>query len=67
MTSRPSPEAMRLAAEWLDHYEADDRADAIAVAGWLREQADAAELRAECRLAGVPVGAARRALRKAEQ
>ena len=60
----PTIEAMYLAAEWLDCNEGGDgEAEAChAVAEWLRAQASAKTFRACCRLAGLPVGKARKAL-----
>ena len=48
MTRRPNADALRLAADWVANYEAqDDPSDAEAalpkVAAWLREEADRAE------------------------
>lgn len=58
----PSASDMRLAAEWLDVYEDGDRDACERVRDWLRQQADAAEFRAACRDAGVPVTIARKAI-----
>jgi hypothetical protein len=48
MPKSPTPEQMRLAAEWLDCNEAHDgteQADCLAVRDWLRAKADQAEAR----------------------
>lgn len=63
----PRPDALRLAADWLASYEGVEPggADAVTmaeVAAWLLAQADAAELRAACKDAGVPVAQARKAI-----
>lgn len=62
---RPSADDLWLAAQWLEVYEGAEDADAcLRVSKWLRAQSDAAELRAECRKAGVPVAKARAVLAK---
>lgn len=62
----PTPDEMRLAADWL---EANDGLEGEAercktVAAWLNAQADAQEMRAQCRAAGVPVAKLRAKLRQ---
>lgn len=59
----PSPESMRLAADWLRCYddEADEAVGMSLVADWLDQQADSAEFRSACKIAGVSVGIARAA------
>lgn len=64
---RPTPDALRRAAVWLDAAigtdgSAADVADLAAVVAWLHDQADASELRAASREAGIPVGLVRRRL-----
>lgn len=61
---RPSSDALRQAAMWLDLNEGDGtEVDSCSlVAAWLRDQADSADLRDECRAFGVPVAAARKAM-----
>lgn len=61
----PSADDLHTAAQWLEVYEGAEDAEACRrVAAWLLAQADAAELRAACRAAGVSVAAARRAIRR---
>lgn len=64
---RPSSHDMELAASWLDMYEehgGDLAADAcVKVAKWLRDQADAQELRDAAKGAGVSMRQARRAIK----
>lgn len=43
---RPTPDAMRTAAEWLDCNEGAEAGQCRAVAAWLRAEAEAAEVRA---------------------
>jgi acetyl/propionyl-CoA carboxylase alpha subunit len=67
MTNTPSPDALRLAAEWLRQYDdthdgGEQTAQAAAVADWLDAQADAKELRDAAREHGVPVAALRKRL-----
>lgn len=57
---RPTSDQMRLAAQALDN----EGPALIPVATWLREQADEAELRQECRQAGVPVDRVRKLMKK---
>ena len=57
----PGPDAMRLAAEWLRQFDdshdgGEQTAICASVADWLDDQADARNLRAVAREAGVPVG-----------
>lgn len=57
----PTPDALRLAAEWLRQYDDEhdggaDTARCAAVADWLDAQANAAELRSVAREHGVSVG-----------
>ena len=60
----PPTESLRLAADWLRVYEDDEAQELAAVAAWLDQQADAADMRSACREAGVPVSIARAALRQ---
>lgn len=62
MRPRPTPDQMSLAAMALDN----DGPALIPVATWLREQADEAELRHECRQASVPVDRMRQLLKEHE-
>ena len=65
---RPSADDMHTAAMWLDVYEgADDRDACLRVREWLLAQADAAELRAACKEAGVSVVAARRGIARQQR
>lgn len=60
----PSADDMHTAAQWLDIQEGAEDAEAcLRVRAWLLQQADAAELRAACREAGVPVAQARKAVK----
>lgn len=63
----PTPDQLRRAAFWLELNEGSsgEADDCAAVATWLHEQAERAELRAICRQTGVPVAKARAAIRKA--
>lgn len=60
----PTPDQMRLAAEWLreNEGEGEERESCQAVAAWLKHQADASDLRQACREAGVPVAKIRKRL-----
>ncbi len=57
----PTYEDFAVAAEWLDINEGEEgEADSCKkVADWLRDQADAADIRAAARKAGVPAKAVR--------
>lgn len=62
MIKKPSADDLHTAAQWLDIYEgAEDEEACRRVRAWLLQQADAAEFRAACREAGVPVAQARKA------
>jgi hypothetical protein len=66
----PAPAAMDRAAAWLESYEAapgEDAEDIAAVAAWLRGKAADADIRAQCRAAGVSAADARRAVVNAQQ
>lgn len=68
----PSQDELRVAALWLEAYEAFNAHDVDGracqrVREWLLQQADAADLRKACREAGVTVAAARRAMRHADR
>src|SRR5688572_19766496 len=52
---KPSTDDMRLAAEWLEHYEGEGAEACARVAAWLSEQADSKDLRDAAREHGVPV------------
>lgn len=61
MSTTPTPDALRFAAEWLRAYDdshdgGEQSAIAEKVAAWLDEQADTGELRAVAKSHGVPVG-----------
>ncbi len=62
----PTPDQLRTAADWLEVNEGlegeAERCKAVSV--WLNAQADAQEMRAECRKAGVPVAKLRARLRR---
>ena len=62
----PSPEAMRLAALVLanEDFESSTGAQLRIVHDWLNAQADAAELREDCRRAGVSVADVKRRMRE---
>ncbi len=65
MSKPPSPDDMRLAAQWLDAYDkdADEFAACQRVSAWLDHQADALELRQTCRDLGISVALARKMMR----
>ncbi len=70
MTTTPSPDAMRFAAEWLRQYDdthdgGQQTAEAGRVAEWLDAQADAKEIRDLAKQHGVPTGKLRAKLRAA--
>lgn len=62
MTPKPTPDDMRLAADWLDSNDGEEAPRCKVVARWLYAQANASELRALCREAGVPVAKAKERL-----
>jgi GNAT superfamily N-acetyltransferase len=67
---RPDSDALRFAAEWLRQYDdthdgGADTARAAAVADWLDEQANAADVREAARKHGVPTKLMRKAIAKA--
>lgn len=60
--AKPTPDEMHIAAQWLDINEgAEDAVACRRVREWLLQQAEAAEFRAACREAGVPVSHAKKA------
>ncbi len=65
----PSVEELRLAALWCDSNEGDEgeQAPLKRVAQWLDQQADVKELREAAAENGVPVGALRLAMKRAER
>ena len=56
----PPSDNMRLAADWLESNDGDERVVMLEIARWLRMQAQAKEEREACRVTGVPVARARR-------
>ena len=57
---RPSPDALRNAAEWLRAYDPAGVQGPAKVADWLDAQAHAADVRAAARRLGVPPSRVRR-------
>ena len=61
--SKPSVDDMYIASQWLDVYEGAEDAEAChRVAAWLKQQADAKELRKAARDAGVSTAKLRKAI-----
>jgi polysaccharide pyruvyl transferase WcaK-like protein len=59
---RPTPDQLRLAADWCEGNDGDEASDLKAVADWLNRHADDADIRALCHSKGVSVGALRAAI-----
>lgn len=59
---RPTPDEMDIAAQWLEANEGTEAQACSRVAAWLLAQAEATELRKQCRAVGVSVVTMRKRL-----